>query len=93
MSHGKLCYKFVGGRSWVRTPAGANSLKQQSAYSPTRTHYPDSEPASLCSFSLMLVLSKEATNTNFIVLGLTRPGFEPMIYRTRGEHAVSRSGQ
>jgi hypothetical protein len=33
------------------------------------------------------VLSGEATNTNFIVLGLTRPGFEPTIYRTRGEHA------
>ena len=31
----------------------------------------------------MLVLSGEATNTNFIVFGLTRP----TIYRTRGEHA------
>jgi hypothetical protein len=26
-------------------------------------------------------------NDNFIVFGLTRPGFEPTIYRTRGEHA------
>jgi hypothetical protein len=33
------------------------------------------------------MLSKEATNTNFIVFGLTRSGFEPMIYHTRGEHA------
>ena len=33
------------------------------------------------------VLSGEATNTNFIVFGLTRPGLEPTIYRTRGEHA------
>ena len=33
------------------------------------------------------VLSGEATNTNFIVYGLIRPGLEPTIYRTRGEHA------
>jgi hypothetical protein len=29
------------------------------------------------------VLSGEATNTNFIVLGLTRSGLEPTIYHTR----------
>jgi hypothetical protein len=28
-----------------------------------------------------------ATNTNFIVFGLTRPGLEPTIYRNRGEQA------
>ena len=33
------------------------------------------------------MLSGEATNTNFIVFGLTRLGLEPMIYCTRGEHA------
>jgi hypothetical protein len=33
------------------------------------------------------VLSREATNTNFIFLGLTQPGLEPTIYCTRGEHA------
>jgi hypothetical protein len=33
------------------------------------------------------VLSGEATNTKFIVLGLTRAGLEPMTYRTRGEQA------
>jgi len=33
------------------------------------------------------VLSEEATNTSFIVFGLTRSVFEPRIYRTRGEHA------
>jgi hypothetical protein len=33
------------------------------------------------------VFSGEATNTNFIVFGLTWPGLEPMIYRTRGKHA------
>ena len=38
------------------------------------------------------MLSGEATNTNFIVLGLTRPGFEPTIYCTRGEHANHRCG-
>ena len=35
----------------------------------------------------MLVLSGEATNTNFIVFGLTRTGLESTIYRTRGDHA------
>ena len=30
------------------------------------------------------VLSREATNTNFIVFGLTWPVLEPMIYSTRG---------
>ena len=33
------------------------------------------------------MLSGEATNTNFIDFCLTRPGFEPTIYRTQGEHA------
>jgi hypothetical protein len=31
------------------------------------------------------VLGEEATNTNFNVFGLNRPGLEPTIYRTRGE--------
>ena len=35
----------------------------------------------------LLHVSREATHTNFIVFGLTRSGFEPTIYRTRGEHA------
>ena len=33
------------------------------------------------------MLNGEPTNTNLIVSGLTRPGFEPTIYRTRGKHA------
>jgi hypothetical protein len=33
------------------------------------------------------MFSREATNTNFIVFGLTRPGLEPTMYRTWGEHA------
>ena len=32
-------------------------------------------------------LSGKVTNTNFISFGLTRPGLEPTIYCTRGEHA------
>ena len=35
----------------------------------------------------MTYISGEATRTNFIVFGLTWPGLEPTIYRTRGEHA------
>jgi hypothetical protein len=33
------------------------------------------------------MVSGEATNTNFIVFDLTRPGLEPTIYRTRGKYA------
>ena len=32
------------------------------------------------------MLSRETTNTNSIVFGLTRSGLEPTIYRTLGEH-------
>ena len=32
------------------------------------------------------MLSGEATNTNFIVSGLTRSGHQPTIYHTRGKH-------
>ena len=40
----------------------------------------------ICSYSVMSFdfdHRREATNTNFIVFGLTRPGFESTIYRTR----------
>jgi hypothetical protein len=33
------------------------------------------------------MLSREATNINYIFFGLTRPGLEPMNYHTLGEHA------
>ena len=33
------------------------------------------------------MVSREATNTNFIIFGLTRSGFEPMIHRSWGENA------
>ena len=40
-----------------------------------------------CSLSLMQSAnSREATNTNFIIFGLTRLVLEPTIYCTRGEH-------
>jgi hypothetical protein len=32
------------------------------------------------------MLSREATNTNFIVFGLILPGYEQMIYHTQSEH-------
>jgi hypothetical protein len=56
----------------------ARSLNQQFVgrnVAPLLTHYPDSEPTNLCSFSLMSgsVLVEEAANTNLIVFGLT-PG-------------------
>jgi hypothetical protein len=34
------------------------------------------------------VLSGETTNTNCIVFGLTRPGLEPTIYRTRLKYVL-----
>jgi hypothetical protein len=38
-------------------------------------------------FFLLNDVCGEATNTNFIVFGLTRSGLVPTIYHTRGEHA------
>jgi hypothetical protein len=35
----------------------------------------------------MMLHSEEATNTNFIVLGLTQSGLKPTNYLTRGKHA------
>ena len=52
---------------------------------PIRTHYHDSKLASFCSFSLLR--SGEVTNTNCMVIGLTRWGLQPTIYSTRYEHA------
>jgi hypothetical protein len=33
------------------------------------------------------VLNGEATNADFVVSGLNRPGLKPMIYHTQVEHA------
>ena len=69
---------------------GASSLNQQSV---DRHVAPQghiilipSQPVFALTHSCS-VLRVEATNTNFIVFGLTRLGLEPTIYRTRGEHA------
>jgi hypothetical protein len=63
----------------------ASSLKQHSVdtRSPTRTHYPDSEPTIQTVFALSpkCCVSGEATNTNFLVFGLTRSGLKSMSYR------------
>jgi hypothetical protein len=53
--------------------------------------YSDSEPTSLCSFSLLLRAERKNNKYQFYftVFGLTRPGLEPTIYRIRGEHAAN----
>jgi hypothetical protein len=66
----------------------ASSLKQQSA----GRHVAPLEHIILISSKPVFaispcVLSGEATNTNFIVFGLTRPGLEHTFYSTRGKHA------
>ena len=43
----------------------------------TQIYYPDSEPT----------IAREATNSNFIVFGSSRTGFQPTIHCTRGEYA------
>ena len=60
----------------------ASSLKRVHRYTCccTPTHYPDSEPTSLCSYSLMLLLNGEVANINFVIFGFTR--LEPTIYCT-----------
>ena len=57
----------------------ANSLKQQS----TGRHI---APLGHIILILSQPVCREATNSNFIVFGLTRPGLEPTMYSTRGEH-------
>jgi hypothetical protein len=44
------------------------------------------QPTSLCSFSLMPRAQRRRNQYQFYSVGLTRPGLEPTIYRTRGEH-------
>jgi hypothetical protein len=61
----------------------ASSLKQQSS----GRHVAPLGHIILIPSQPVCVLSGEATHTNFIVFGLTRPGLEPTTYRTRGEHS------
>ena len=65
----------------------ASSLKQQSVggHVAPLGHIILSQPV-FALFSLMLLRGEE-TNTHFIVFGFIRPGLEPTIYRTRGDHA------
>ena len=49
--------------------------------------YPDFKPPNLFFNPQWCVLGREAANTSFIILALTRPGLEPTIYRTRVKHA------
>ena len=67
----------------------ASSMKQQSVQSccTTLTYYPDSEPTSLCSFSLMLCAQWRSNKYQFYSLWFDLIGLELTIYRTRGEHA------
>jgi hypothetical protein len=68
----------------------ASSLKQQSAdrhIAPLRHIIPIQSQPFFALSPYCCVLSGEATNTNFIIFGLTRLGLNPTIYRTRGEHA------
>ena len=65
----------------------ASSLKQQlrvdmSLHSDTLFWFRANQ-----SLLFLRMFREEATNTNFIVFGLTRPGLEPNIYHTRGENA------
>ena len=68
----------------------ASSLKQRSAgrhIAPLRhTILIPNQPVFVLS-PQCCVLSGEATNTSFIVFGVTGSGVEPTIYRSRGEHA------
>ena len=61
----------------------ASSLKQQSA----GRHIAPLGHIILIPSRPVFALSEEATNTNFIVVGLIRQGFKSMIHRTGGEHA------
>ena len=53
----------------------------------TPTHYSDSEPTSLCSFSLMPHAQRRSIKYQFHSLWFDPTGIEPTIQHTRGEHA------
>jgi hypothetical protein len=79
-----LCYTNT--LSWIFVLSHWNNSPREDMvfHSESRTPYAESEITSLCSIYLFL---GEATNTNFVVFGLTRPGLEPTIYRTQHEHS------
>ena len=49
-------------------------------------HWNNTPRIAMSPLSDILFWFWEATNTKFTVFGLTRPGLEPTIYRTWGEH-------
>ena len=62
----------------------------QVAYPNIRTHYPDYEPTTLCSNSLMLRTYRRSSRYKLYSLWFyltTWPRLEPTIYHTRGNHA------
>ena len=67
-----------------------SSLKQQSAgrhVAPLgHIHLIQSQPVLALTSFKAACCSKEARNTNFVVFGLNRTGFEPTNYNTPGEH-------
>jgi hypothetical protein len=100
--HAWAGFELILGRQWCPLCTrlthlvgfSASSLKQQSAgrhVTPLLTHYSDSEPTSLCSYSLLLCAYQKNSKYQFYMLlfGLTWPGLEPMMYCTRGEYAIN----
>ena len=57
----------------------------------TPTHYSDSEKISLCTYSLMLCVLQRSSKYKFYSLWFDPTGFEPTIYRLRGEHREVKS--
>ena len=84
LSNITLRHKFVRDQLVEFDFYSASSLKKQSVgIHSTSSHYSDFEPTSFCYFTpSCCVLNGEATNTNFILFGLTQAGIEPAIYRT-----------
>jgi hypothetical protein len=62
----------------------ANSLKRQ--FADRLTHYPDSEPTSLFSYSVKIRVYRKSNKYQFYSLWFDPTGFELTIYRTRIEH-------
>ena len=95
-SENKLIFNEMMMRSalyYTNTRSGiysASSLKQQSACRHVASLWHIILNPSQPVFALApkcCVLSGKATNTNFVVFGVNRPGLEPTIYRTLGQHA------
>ena len=76
--------------SWIYFYS-TSSLKQQSAekhVAPLGHIIPIPSQAVFVRSPYFCMLSRKATNINFIVFALTRSRFEPTIYHTHGEHAI-----